>query len=291
MHTVGLGVMSIEVGKSFEDFFKKWNDCMATFGKEIGGEMCLSICTGLADHQPAFRYTSSKIRIDETQLTDEMVKSKSFHMVCSPERCINLIQGIKLRRQELNSPEDAIFVWEPVPDSCDIGALEAVRRAALCVNIISPNLSELAALFGEDEGSSEQDERMEERCLAILEGDFGNQGGAVIVRCGSRGCYLRSKTERRSLPAYWTGPESREHVIDPTGGGNQFLGGLCIGLQSDGPAGFSKLGRGAILGNIAASFAVEQVGVPKLSKGPSNIELWNGDSVEDRLSRYIDRLA
>ena len=246
---------------------------------------------GIGGESRAFRYTTAKVRVDETSLTDEMVLGRAFHMVCSPERCVSLVKGIEAERDRLGCAEDAIFVWEPVPDACELSALDAVREAARYVDVVSPNLAELSALFGKDEMEDEQYERMDERCVAILQGEFGDRGGAVVVRCGSRGCYLKSRVCTRQLPAYWTGSEAKEHVVDPTGGGNQFLGGLCMGLQSDTPEGYSRLERGGIFGNIAASFAVEQFGAPKLSKGPSGDELWNGVPVEERMRRYISRLT
>ncbi|KAK0129045.1 hypothetical protein ONS95_000984, partial [Cadophora gregata] len=94
------------------------------------------------------------------------------------------------------------------------------------------------------------------------------------------------------LPAYFGGGES-ERVVDPTGGGNGFLGGLAIALAR---------GRGVVeasaWGSVAASFMIEQVGVPVLTSAASGeegnegeVELWNGVLVEKRLEDYLKKIG
>ena len=66
-----------------------------------------------------FRYTTPKLRLDEESLTDTLLFSKSFHLICSPARCIALTRSI-LRRRKILDPDapKPIFIWEPVPDLC-----------------------------------------------------------------------------------------------------------------------------------------------------------------------------
>lgn len=84
-------------------------------------------------------------------------------------------------------------------------------------------------------------------------------------------------------PAYHT---NSSKVIDPTGGGNAFLGGMAVGLAR---------GRGleaaCRMGSVAASFAIEQVGMPILESDEAGRELWNGDSVQGRLEDYEMRVG
>ncbi len=47
----------------------------------------------------------------------------------------------------------------------------------------------------------------------------------------------------------------------------------------------------AAYGMIAASFAIEQVGVPTLRLSSSAAETWNGASVEGRLKDYMRKVA
>ncbi|KAK4662995.1 hypothetical protein QC763_601275 [Podospora pseudopauciseta] len=89
----------------------------------------------------------------------------------------------------------------------------------------------------------------------------------------------------RWLPAYWTGEEGREKVKDATGGGNTFLGGLGVALAR-GKGIEEAVGWGA----VAASFAIEQVGMPEL-KGEGEEERWNGERVGDRLKSFMERVG
>lgn len=83
------------------------------------------------------------------------------------------------------------------------------------------------------------------------------------------------------LPAYFTEAQA-ERVVDPTGGGNGFLGGLAVALAR---------GKGVVeaagWGSVAASFMIEQVGVPVLGKNEDGDETWNGSRVEERLEEYM----
>jgi len=85
------------------------------------------------------------------------------------------------------------------------------------------------------------------------------------------------------LPAYH---QTGEKVLDPTGGGNAFLGGLGVALARG--KGLEAAARWA---TIAASFAIEQVGMPILTSEVGDEECWNGESVEGRLSEYENRLG
>jgi hypothetical protein len=70
----------------------------------------------------------------------------------------------------------------------------------------------------------------------------------VIVRCGALGCCIVRKRYSASsngiddledvrpewIDAYWTAnasPDFRSHIVDVTGGGNAFLGGLAAGMK------------------------------------------------------------
>lgn len=83
------------------------------------------------------------------------------------------------------------------------------------------------------------------------------------------------------LPAFF-GKDVAGKVVDPTGGGNGFLGGLAVALSRG-----KELQEAAAWGNVAASFAIEQVGMPVLGKDGMGRETWNGVQVEQRLDEYV----
>lgn len=76
-------------------------------------------------------------------------------------------------------------------------------------------------------------------------------------------------------------PSKKLQVVDPTGGGNAFLGGLTVAIARG-----KSLDEAAAWGNVAASFAIEQVGVPVLGQNADGQETWNGVRVEDRYAAY-----
>lgn len=85
------------------------------------------------------------------------------------------------------------------------------------------------------------------------------------------------------LPAYFTSADEGR-VVDPTGGGNGFLGGLAIALARG-----KGVEEAAAWGSVAASFMIEQVGVPILGTDELGNETWNGEVVEKRLEAFIKR--
>ncbi|KAK7981983.1 hypothetical protein PG988_004221 [Apiospora saccharicola] len=87
----------------------------------------------------------------------------------------------------------------------------------------------------------------------------------------------------RWVPAYHT---DKEKVVDPTGGGNTFLGGLAVALARG-----KGLEEAASWGSVAASFAIEQVGPPDLGKDDGGNETWNGVRVDERFEEFKSRLA
>ncbi|KAL9058675.1 MAG: hypothetical protein Q9206_001833 [Seirophora lacunosa] len=86
-----------------------------------------------------------------------------------------------------------------------------------------------------------------------------------------------------------TTPPRNPNVVDPTGAGNAFLGGFAIGLQET-----SDPVRAARYGTVAASFALEQLGLPVLGEDDpwsgGEEEVWNGCGAFRRLEEYERRL-
>jgi hypothetical protein len=77
-----------------------------------------------------------------------------------------------------------------------------------------------------------------------------------------------------------------EKVVDPTGGGNAFLGGLAVALARG-----KSVEEACAWGSVAASFAIEQVGVPELGVDGEGRETWNCVRVEDRLEEFKGRIG
>lgn len=235
----------------------------------------------------AFKYLTEKKRLTADDLTPDLLRLKSVHLICHAYRCTDMIEGLHERRRESfgDTEPPPLVIWEPVPDLCVPSELDNTKNALKCVDVISPNHEELAALFGHHHEGGVQRNIVEQQASELLTHGIGAKGeGAVVVRCGKEGCYVATSRVRRWLPAYH---HDASKVIDPTGGGNGFLGGFAVGLvRTD----FDVV-EAAGFGSVAASFCIEQVGMPVLTPELNGAERWNGESVVDRLAEYRNRTA
>ncbi|KAF2768872.1 hypothetical protein EJ03DRAFT_383004 [Teratosphaeria nubilosa] len=104
------------------------------------------------------------------------------------------------------------------------------------------------------------------------------------AECAEQGCVvLTTGTEPVWLPAFYAKDASK--VIDPTGGGNGFLGAFVVGYQETG-----SVVEAAKYGHVGASFMIEQIGCPERT-GEGEDERWNGCSVSGRLADYQAMLS
>jgi len=133
---------------------------------------------------------------------------------------------------------------------------------------------------------------VEEACRRLLEYGVGYEGsGTVIIRSGALGAYVASRDkEGKWIPAFWSERDSPTHVVDVTGAGNSFLGGLATGLlKSEG-----DVYQATLYGTVSASFTIEQEGLPRLARTIDNsgyaVEEWNTDSPQRRLEELQNRL-
>ncbi|RYP41627.1 hypothetical protein DL769_011548 [Monosporascus sp. CRB-8-3] len=335
---------------------------------------------GYDEHQHrAFRYVTPKKRLTAEDLTPALLASRSFHLICSPTRCRELVTEIKARRHALCNSDGSspnlprpIFIWEPVPDLCTPDELLNCTNTLPLVDVCSPNHAELAGFVGDsglDPETGEISTRAVERACEQLLGSMPLQSFALVVRAGEKGCYLarnggrKRKATASQRPATKpkkpsallhgglqpdtdmfalfagllqdpdTGTVAREEievdpgierwipayhrhdpdddggggdhddrddngeskggrksgkgkVVDPTGGGNAFLGGLAVALARG-----KSLEEAAAGASVAASFAIEQVGVPVLGADAEGRETWNGVRVDERFEEFKTRLA
>lgn len=101
-------------------------------------------------------------------------------MVCSPDRCRELVGEItRLRKDEADEESRPyvrpLFIWEPVPDLCTPDELLNCTNTLPLVDVCSPNHAELAGFMGGDgldpetgEISTEAVERSCEQLLASM---------------------------------------------------------------------------------------------------------------------------
>jgi len=88
----------------------------------------------------------------------------------------------------------------------------------------------------------------------------------VIIKKGEHGCLLIHRDGICSLPAYPT-----ERVIDPTGCGDTFAGGVMGFLASDkaaqhDPGSFASIRRALVHGTVVASYTIEAFSLDRLKE-------------------------
>lgn len=83
----------------------------------------------------------------------------------------------------------------------------------------------------------------------------------VIIKKGEHGSLLFYEDVVFPSPAF-----SMENIVDPTGAGDSFAGGMIGYMASKNSTKISTIREAAVYGNIMGSFAVEEYGIDGLSK-------------------------
>ncbi len=127
------------------------------------------------------------------------------------------------------------------------GRPDAVRHFLSRLHVLSINDSEAHLLTGES--------NLYRAARAILA-----QGpAAVIIKRGEHGATLYSATQTFGVPAY-----PLEEVIDPTGAGDAFAGGVFGYLAQQNRWDDATLRRAVVFGSVMGSFTCERFGVERL---------------------------
>lgn len=113
-----------------------------------------------------------------------------------------------------------------------------IAPALAYVDYLFPNEAEAMLVTGKD--------TVEDAAEALLQTGVGT----VVVKCGGKGCYVRSNSA-----AFWASAVENVHCVDTTGAGDSFVGGFLYGLANAFP-----LEECVRLANRYGAKAVEQVG-------------------------------
>ncbi|MBI1279458.1 MAG: hypothetical protein GC179_15115 [Anaerolineaceae bacterium] len=152
-----------------------------------------------------------------------------------------LLQGVdEIRgwRKVLNG----IVLWEPLQQIMAVENATSIRAVlSECqIDIISPNLIEAQAIYGELSA--------DELVNALL----ADGAHCVALRMGARGSIVADKNGNR----HHLGAVSLPTIVDQTGAGNTYCGGLLAGLLQN-----KSLLEAGTMAATSASFCLEQVGV------------------------------
>lgn len=229
-----------------------------------------------------FKYLTPKKRITMSDLKEYplMSKSKSFHFVCSPTRCIELLREL----DQYSPSNDAVIAWEPIPDCCNPENLQDTLRIISQVDILTPNAAECASFFGESEPT---DRENCERIAMKFYSSMTKPNSAIVLRCGSLGSLLIISKIKvvKWFPAYHKKCKDNNvnKVIDPTGCGNTFVGAFTTAFVK-----YDKnFELACIYATLASGVCIEQHGVPNITSDNNGNELWNGISINDRMELYL----
>ena len=98
----------------------------------------------------------------------------------------------------------------------------------------------------------------------------------VVVKKGSHGAVLVHKDGVATIPAY---PAELHQVVDPTGAGDSFAGGMMGHIASVGMTDFRSIQTALAWGTVMASFTLESFSLDMLSK-------LSGEQIEQRMSEF-----
>lgn len=201
-----------------------------------------------------FEYIAPRIRLTPKDLEGtKLEKPKILHFICSPSRALAI-------SSEVGGAWKPITIFEPIPDRCIPEELPALKNVLPLISILSPNAEEALSLLSLPlPPSRESIELAADKFVQIGVGQ--DKTGWVVIR-----------------NAYWT-TEDNHKIVDVTGAGNSFLGGLAAGIILSG-----DMYEATLYATVSASFVIEQEGLPMVTFTPT--EAWN----EDQPSRRLDAL-
>ena len=242
----------------------------------------------LADASAAknLKYTTLPLKSSPNNIRGKsLLRAQSFHFLATPEEILYQIPELLSLRDQGGAMARPLLVWEPFPAACQLENLDIMLQACKLVDLFSPNHLDVARLFTRDAPEKFQPEQLAQYARNVIDASIGQPGsGYVVRRAAEHGCLVGSRSETLSwLPAFY--PSGSPKDVDPTGPGNAFLGGLTIGLQKSLP-----LIEAASYGKSAASFALEQIGLPTLRLSNDD-EKWNDDNALWRLEIYRSRFS
>ncbi|KAF8450784.1 Ribokinase-like protein [Boletus edulis BED1] len=224
-----------------------------------------------------FEYLTPRLRLSPRDLRcTRLARPATLHFICSPTRALQVISEVDW---------NPTIIYEPIPDRCVPEELPTLRTAMASIDVLSPNAEEALALLSLS--SPVTRDAVQSAALCFLDFGVGPSGkGCVIIRSAALGaCVATRDTGCRWVDAFWT-PQDTFHIVDVTGAGNSFLGGLAAGLILEN----GDMYQAALYASVSASFTIEQYGLPSLSvNSESGVEEWNEDSPRRRLEALRQR--
>ncbi|KAG1753821.1 Ribokinase-like protein [Suillus paluster] len=230
-----------------------------------------------------FEYITPRIRLTPRDLDGtRLMRPASVHFICSPTRALQIISEIQESRGW-----NPTAIFEPIPDRCVPEELPSLKAVLPHIAILSPNAEEALSLLSLPTIVTKI--AVENAASEFLKMGVGKENsGSIIIRSGTLGAYvMTADSNGRWIDAFWSSGENIDKVVDVTGAGNSFLGGLAAGLSITN----GNVYEASLYASVSASFTIEQLGLPHLTLGSDGVEEWNQDSPHRRLEILRQRMT
>ena len=171
------------------------------------------------------------------------------------------------------SPELQMKILEQVPE-CRFSLLDTmdywIREEPKALRAILPRVDGLVI-------NDEEARLLADRGNLITAGNEILEMGPkiVVVKKGEHGSFLFSTYLHYALPAF-----PLEDVVDPTGAGDSFAGGMMGYLAKGGRVTIGRIKKAMTYGTVMASFSVERF-------GPERLEEITTEDVADRYEDFV----
>ncbi|RKF57046.1 putative pfkb family carbohydrate kinase [Golovinomyces cichoracearum] len=249
-----------------------------------------------ANEKRDFKYSTPKLRIDVSDIESHpaLLLSKSFHIICSPSRCISTVTNLLQARKRLCplTPKP-IIVWEPVPDSCISSELLNLTNCLPYIDVCSPNHTELLNFFSESStdhsdadpsNESPDTNAIEEACEQLLAA-MPLQTYALVIRCGENGVYLAKNGGRSRRPSI-SGRVRKKRPANHARGGltpDVDMAELFAGFDADADRGPISIDPGTSLW-LPAYFENQKKGISRETSGVKSALVSRSNSTTNKNS-------
>lgn len=187
-------------------------------------------------------------------LPDDYTAPRAIHLITEYWQEPMFKTALELREK------GAVFSLEPLIDFRKWTNSDALRHVLPLVDIVTPDFPSASGIAGSEDP------------LTVMKHWIGLGTRAVAVRNSQHGSYVWDRDHDR----LWHIPIVPVDVVDPTGAGNAYGGGWCVGWVETNDARIA-----GCWGAASASFLVERVGLPA---NPSAIR----DLARKRMERALE---
>lgn len=169
------------------------------------------------------------------EMPDDYRNAKGFHVLWG--RDLDELSSLLAKLRKGNPT--TCLLWEPSPDH-ERGAPNQYMDIIKQIDVFSPDMQQATSITGLED-------------VAEIASVFAHWGARnIAIRMGDQGSYVATQNGKAChIPAV------AKKIVDVTGAGNAYCGGLLVGITEE-----LDIQDAALRAAVSASFAMEQFGVP-----------------------------